>query len=115
MIRSDSVLAFAIFDSISGKALEWNVPLWMASLDLKKAFDRVKHSAAIQALKLQGASLQCVATFCAMMANSSLRFTLGGVTTPEVNLQRGLPQGAPESPLVFIMVVEMVMRPLIER
>ena len=30
--------AFATLDSIVGKCLEWNEPLWIASLDLRKAF-----------------------------------------------------------------------------
>ena len=28
-------------ENLISKTLEWNLPLWMASLDLKKAFDRV--------------------------------------------------------------------------
>ena len=84
-------------------------------MDLSKAFDRVKHSAAVKALKLQGASLQCVALFCAMMQQSKMAFSLGGVRTLPIALERGLPQGAPESPLVFVMVTELVLRPLLAR
>ena len=34
--------AFATLDSIVGKCLEWNEPLWIASLDLREAFDRTE-------------------------------------------------------------------------
>ena len=80
---------------------EWGKELCLVQLDLCKAFDRVKHSAAILALKLQSASLQCIAVFCAMMLCSSMAFTLGGITTQQIKLDRGLPQGAPESPGVI--------------
>ena len=36
---------------------EWGGEIYIAQVDLCKAFDRVKHSAAIDALKLQSASL----------------------------------------------------------
>ena len=84
-------------------------------LDLKKTFDRIKHSAVLQALQLQGASLQCVAALSTMLSASSLTFSLDGVTAHPVQLERGLPQGAPESPLAFIVVVEMIMRPLVHK
>ena len=39
-------------------AREWNLELYIAQIDLCKALDRVKHSAAIRALKLQSAASQ---------------------------------------------------------
>ena len=33
---------FATLDSIVGRCFEWNEPLWIASLDLRKAFDRIE-------------------------------------------------------------------------
>ena len=38
--RIDDV--FIILENLTGKTDEWNMPLWMISLDLRKAFDRVK-------------------------------------------------------------------------
>ena len=35
-------------------ASEFNFPIWIASLDLQKAFDRVKHHAIFEALRHQG-------------------------------------------------------------
>jgi hypothetical protein len=94
---------------------EWSSELYVAQVDLRKAFDRVLHSSAIKALKLQGVSLQCMAFFCAMMSCSAMSFGLGGIMSGTVNMERGLPQGAPESPLVFVMITEMVLRPLLHR
>ena len=45
--------ALLVAESLISKTLEWNVPLWMASLDLKKAFDRVQHDYLFAALQEQ--------------------------------------------------------------
>ena len=84
-------------------------------LDLSKAFDRVTHTAVIRALKLQGCSLQCLAVICAILSQSVMSVSLGHVTAPGVHMNRGLPQGAPESPLLFVLVTELVLRPLLRR
>ena len=34
---------FFVFERLCSKSLEWNAPLWFASLDLTKAFDRVEY------------------------------------------------------------------------
>ena len=34
--------ALAVFETVCGKSVEWNVEIWFASLDLTKAFDRVE-------------------------------------------------------------------------
>ena len=87
----------------------------IAQLDLRKAFDRVKHSTVLNALRLQGASLQLVALVGRMLSGSKLSVRLGHVSAKSLDMKRGLPQGAPESPLLFILVVELVLRPLLGR
>ena len=94
---------------------EWKHTMYVAQLDLRKAFDRVKHSAIINALRLQGCSLQCVVVLCAMLMQCQMAASLGHVSAPQVDMHRGLPQGAPESPLLFTLVSEMVLRPLLYR
>ena len=92
---------------------EWNVPLYVAQLDLKKAFDRILHSAVLDALRLQGASVQCLAVAAALLKNSTSKISLGHVSTASIRLNRGLPQGAPESPLLFFIVTDMVLPELL--
>ena len=94
---------------------EWGKKLYIAQLDLKRAFDRVKHSAVLNALTLQGGSPQCIATICAILQQSSTNISLGHVSSEAVVLRRGLPQGAPESPLIFVLVTELVLRPLLRK
>ena len=94
---------------------EWGRSICVCQMDLSKAFDRVKHTAIINALKLQGCSLQCLAVLCAVLSQSKISMVLGHVQAPAANMNRGLPQGAPESPLIFTLVTELVLRPLLGR
>ena len=77
--------------------------MW-SELDLSKVFDKVFHSSVLQALRLQSATLQCIAVVAAMLSQCELAVRLGHVITDPMKLHRGLPQGAPESPLLFILV-----------
>ena len=49
--RIDDVLG--ILENMVGKTSEWNLPLWIASLDLRKAFDRILHQPLFRTLQLQ--------------------------------------------------------------
>ena len=91
-------------------AREWSLPFCTAQLDLKKAFDHVDHRAALEAMRLQGVPEHAMALIAKVWSLSSIRAKLGTELSDAVPLQRGLPQGAPESPLIFTMVVEMVVR-----
>ena len=92
--------------------LEWGQEFYVAQLDLTMAFDEM-HSA-VNALRMQRATHQCVAVFAAMTQSTSLAFRLDNVISKSFNFQRGLRQGAPESPLVFAMVGEYVLGPVLE-
>ena len=41
-------------DQLIEKTLEWNVPVWIVSIDLRKAFDRVEQNRLFEALSSQG-------------------------------------------------------------
>ena len=88
--------------------------MW-SRLICQKPCDRVLHSSVFQALRLQSASLQCIAVVAAMLSQCELAVRLGHVITDPIKLHRGLPQGAPESPLLFILVCKLVLRPLLLR
>ena len=86
----------------------------MVQLDVKKAFDHVDHRAAFRAMKLQGVSLFSMALIAAIWNGSCTKACLGTVTSNKVQMSRGLPQGAPESPVIFTMIMELVLRDLIK-
>ena len=94
---------------------EWCKSMFICQLDLSRAFDRVKHSTIIKALKLQGCSMQCLAVLCAMLGQGQTASVLGHVQAAATSMNRGLPQGAPESPLIFTLVTEFILRPLLQK
>ena len=94
---------------------EWDRGVQVVQLDLSKAFGRVLHSSVLQALRLQSTSLQCIAVVAAMLSQCELAVRLGRVITDPIKLHRGLPQGVPESAMLFILVCELVLRPLLLR
>ena len=89
---------------------EWGVQACMAQLDLKKAFDHVSHVAAFEAMEIQKVPLAAQALIAKLWDMTTVVGKLGRETSSPINLDRGVPQGAPESPIIFTMVVEMVLR-----
>jgi hypothetical protein len=63
---------------------------------------------------MQGVPLQAQAFMAQLWQQSTIKAKLGNETSEAVPLQRGLPQGAPESPLIFTIIVEMLLRRLEE-
>ena len=93
---------------------EWQREIVVVQLDVKKAFDHVDHRAAFRAMKLQGVSLFSMALIAAIWSGSCMKACLGTVTSNKVQMSRGPPQGAPESPVTFTMIMELVLRDLIK-
>ena len=100
-------------------AREWNIPGFIAQLDLKKAFDRISHDSIAEMLCRKNLCPQLVAVHCSWWCCSSLEVRLGHVTSDRsISVDRGVPQGPPESPLVFVMVADEILgglRPSRER
>jgi hypothetical protein len=93
-------------------AREWRIPVCIAQVDLCKAFDHVDHRAAFDAMQMQGIPLQTQALMAKVWQLTNIKAKLGTEVSGAVPLHRGLPQGAPESPLIFTMIVEMLVRRL---
>ena len=94
---------------------EWEREVVVVQLDVKKAFDHVDHRAAFKAMKLQGVSLFTMAFLIAAIWNGScMKARLETVSSNKVRMGRGLHQGAPESPVIFTMIMELVLRDLIK-
>ena len=61
--------AFAVLETMIGKSIEWDTPLWCASLDLRKAFDRIEHPSLFEALHDQGVP-QCYISLLSALCRS---------------------------------------------
>ena len=53
--------ALIVLESIISKSIEYDMPVWIVSVDLRKAFDRVEHAALFEALTQQMDDLEYVA------------------------------------------------------
>ena len=82
-------------------ARDWNIPVFIAQLELKKAFDRISQGSIAEMLCRKNLSPQFVAVLCRWWSCSSLEVRLGHVASDRrISVDRGVPQGAPKSPLV---------------
>ena len=97
--------AFVVLESVCSKSLEWNFPVWFASLDLKKAFDRIEYSSLFGALQSQGVSRPYLKLLAALYCNQT-----GDVNGKTFPIQRGVKQGDVISPLLFNAGLEHAMR-----
>ena len=103
-IRLEDALATA--EIVISKTGEWNLPLFIASLDLKKAIDRIEHEALFASLRSQGVDEPHLALLMDIYfgqvgsANGSRDF----------NIERGVRQGDVLSSLLFNAALETVFR-----
>ena len=93
---------------------EWQKEIVVVQLDVKKAFDHVDHRTAFKAMKLQGVNLFSMVLIVAIWNGSCMKARLVTVSSNNVRMSRGLSQGPPESPVIFTMIMELVLRDLIK-
>ena len=98
--------AFIVLEAIVSKTLEWQCGIWFASLDLRKAFDKVEHGALFAALTAQGIRDGYLDLVMAMYQDET--GTVPG--SEKFSIQRGVRQGDVLSPLLFNAVLEHAIR-----
>jgi len=101
---------------VAEKSKEWGQTVWAASLDLEKAFDKVFLDAVIESLTSSGVNQGYVEAVAGMYANLSLYVELDSATpSRDVKVDRGVRQGDPLSPVLFINVLRQVMAKVIPK
>jgi len=88
---------------------EWQIPLWVAAIDFKKAFDSVTHAAIWESLTEQGVHPSYV-QLLSKLYNNQTAAVKTDVQSRLFNIERGTKQGDPLSSLLFNCVSESVMR-----
>ena len=88
------------------KSSEWGEPLFIAALDVEKAFDRVHHKDLFEALLTCGAGVRLITTLRTFYAGLQARVRLwDGAESRIFDVQRGVRQGDPLSTLLFNLVL----------
>lgn len=102
--RIDNV--FTILENVIGKSNEWNLPLWMISLDLRKAFDRIEFVPLFNAIRAQNIPDAYIQLLAALYQNQ----TGSANGSDPFLIQRGVKQGDVISPMLFNAGLEIAFR-----
>ena len=102
---------FIILESMIGKCMQYDTPLWMVSIDLRKAFDKIEFSPLLDALRVQGISEPYVQLISELY--SKQWGCVKGSTW--FRICRGVKQGDVISPLLFNAALEVAFQAWKER
>ena len=88
------------------QAERFDFPLWIAKLDVSKAFDRVDREALWRTLIEAGVHSDYIFAIRRMHEAMQASVVVNGVTSKVFDVQRGVRQGDPLSALLFSAVME---------
>ena len=99
---------------LAEKCNEFNLPLWIATCDYKKAFDSISHGSIWMSLTAQGVPAAYVELLSKLYKGQHANVK-GNSTSREFGIGKGTKQGDPISPMIFNSVLEQVMRTVKEK
>ena len=82
------------------------IPAVLMKLDISKAFDSVSWEFLIQLLRFRGFSEKFISILVGLLATSSTKIQVNSELTDTILHRRGLCQGDPLSPILFVSVME---------
>ena len=82
---------------------EFNLPVWVCTVDFQKAFDSIEHSALWKALAEQGVDGQYI-KLMAILYDGQVGEIRGPPSSEAFDIRRGTKQGDPMSPKLFSVV-----------
>ena len=95
-----------IVRQLQEKYLEKKKELWMAFIDLEKAFDRIPREVIWWALRESGAEVGMISMIKSMYAGIMTAVKIGGRESGKFSVRVGVHQGSVLSPFLFIIVLE---------
>nr|XP_013189558.1 unnamed protein product [Amyelois transitella] len=93
------------------KTTEYQMPLWLAFIDYKKAFDSVETWAVHNSLRNARVDHRYNQLIARVYQNAKMKVSIPQMTNP-INIKRGVRQGDNLSPKLFTLVVEDVFKKL---
>ena len=102
--------AIFVVRQLQEKYLAANKRLYMAFVDLEKAFDRVPRKVSWWALRKLGVDEWIVRLVQGMYSNAKSRVSVGEGYSEEFEVKVGVHQGSVLSPLLFVIVLEALSR-----
>jgi hypothetical protein len=77
-------------------------------LDFKKAFDKVEHQVILNMLQRKGFSPTWVGWIGSILSTGTSQVLLNGVPGKTIHCKRGVRQGDPLSPLLFVLAANLL-------
>ena len=101
-----------VFDirMIVEKAREFNIDLYMAFIDFKKAFDSVRHTALCEIMKKMGVREQIISSLRKLYQNQEAAIRVESELSEWLNIKKGVRQLCPISPVCFNFSLEEALR-----
>ena len=110
MAGKSTTNAIFIVHQLQEKYLARNKELWMAFVDLEKAFDRVPREVVWWALRCLGVDEWIVSVIKAMYEDATMTVRVNGRESKAFSVRVGVHQGSVLGPLLFIIVLEALSR-----
>ena len=95
---------------IAEQSLEWNTSLYITFIDFEKAFDSVDHRTLWKILRHYGIPEKFIAIIQQSYYNSQTREIHNGELTPPFSVKTGVRQGCILSPMLFLLVIDWIMK-----
>lgn len=102
-IASNIIIAQEIIHNFNLKS--WTQKAFLLKLDLTKAFDRIEWNFIVTVLKRQGFKDHFIHLIYNCISTTTMSVIINGEPTPSFRPQRGVRQGCPLSPYLFIIAV----------
>ncbi|GFO07114.1 endonuclease-reverse transcriptase [Plakobranchus ocellatus] len=92
------------------KCNEYNLPLCLGFIDYEKAFDSVEHETIVQALRKVNINENYITMIENICKRATAKIHIDNQISEAFEIQRGVRQGDPISPKLFITVIEQVFK-----
>lgn len=102
--------AIFIVRQITEKALEFNKPAFLCFIDLEKAFDSLQLNTILKILTKNNVPDGLIALILDIYSDNTVRIKVNDHLTNAIGVNKGVRQGDSLSPLLFIMVMEEIIK-----